>query len=91
MMRKHITLNTLKEDATESLMTLSRSVELKDSTRFVSVIDPQFSPDLTKVAFVVIMPDEKRDDCDVTIWVIDRSSGKPVTYFGGGTGLCMIS
>jgi len=69
------------------LITLPRPVELMDLTRFVSVIDPQLSPDLTKVAFVAIKPNEKRDNYEMTIWVIDRISGKPVTYFGGGTGL----
>lgn len=68
-------------------MELSRSVELKDLTRFVSVIDPQLSPDSAKIAFVVIKPDEKRDNYDSTIWVVDRISGKPQMYFGGGSDL----
>ena len=69
------------------LMTLARPIELKDLTRFVSAIDPQLSPDFAKIAFVVIRPDEKRDNYDSTIWMIDRISGKPFMYFGGGSGL----
>jgi len=65
------------------LVELSRPVELKDLTGFVSVIDPQLSPDSAKIAFVVIKPDEKRDNYDSTIWVVDRISGKPQMYFGG--------
>lgn len=56
-------------------------------TRLVSTIDPQLSPDSTKIAFVVIRPDEKRDNYDSTIWVIDRITGNPLMYFGGGSGL----
>jgi len=62
-------------------------IELKDLTGFVSAIDPQLSPDSTKIAFVVSRPDEKRDNYDLTIWVIDRTTGKPLMYFGGGSGL----
>jgi len=69
------------------LVELSRPVELKDLTRFVSVIDPQLSPDSAKIAFVVIKPDEKRDNYDSTIWVVDRISGEPQMYFGGGSDL----
>lgn len=69
------------------MVELSRPVELKDLTRFVSVIDPQLSPDSAKIAFVVIKPDEKRDNYDSTIWVVDRISGEPQMYFGGGSDL----
>lgn len=60
---------------------------MKDLTRFVSAFDPQLSPDLTKIAFVVSRADERRDNYDSTIWVIDRITGKPLIYFGGGSGL----
>lgn len=66
---------------------MPRPVELKDLTRFVSVIDPQLSPDLTKVAFVAIKPDERRDNYDSAIWVVDRASGEPKLYFAGGSDL----
>ncbi len=66
---------------------MPRTIELNDLTRLVSTIDPQLSPDLTKIAFVVIRPDEKRDNYDSTIWVIDSTTGKPVMFFGGGSGL----
>jgi len=68
-------------------MKLPRHVELKDLTRFVSVIDPQLSPDAARVAFVAIRPDEGRDNYDSTIWVVDRVSGEPQTYLSGGSDL----
>jgi len=68
-------------------MKLPRPIELKDLTRFVSVIDPQLSPDAARVAFVAIRPDEGRDNYDSTIWVVDRVSGEPQTYLSGGSDL----
>jgi len=66
---------------------LSRPVELKDLTRFVSVIDPQLSPDAARIAFVVVRTDETRDNYDLTIWVVDRISGEPGMYLSGGSDL----
>jgi len=68
-------------------MELSRSLELSDLVRFVSVIDPQLSPDTSRIAFVAVKPDEKRDNYDSTIWVVDRISGEPQTYLSGGSDL----
>lgn len=69
------------------MIKLSRSLELRDLARFVSVIDPQLSPDVARVAFVAIRPDEGRDNYDSTIWVVDRVSGEPQTYLSGGSDL----
>jgi len=66
---------------------LSRPIDLKDLARLVSVIDPQLSPDSARIAFVAVKADERRDSYDSTIWVIDRATGEPQMYFGGGGGL----
>ena len=66
-------------------MELLRPLELKDLARFVSLTDPQLSPDKTRIAFVAIRPDEKRDSYDSSIWVIDRVSGEPRAYLSGGS------
>jgi dipeptidyl aminopeptidase/acylaminoacyl peptidase len=60
-----------------------RRLELDDLTRFVSVSNPQLSPDLNKVAFVVSSADEKLDDFKSTIWIINRSNGRPLRFLSG--------
>ena len=67
------------------MMDMSRTVQLHDLARFVSIMDPRLSPDSQSIAFVAVKGDEKRDDYDSTIWVIDRNSGAPKIYLGGGT------
>ena len=62
---------------------MGRRLELDDLTSFVMVSDPQISPDLDRVAFVVARADEKKDDYASTIWVVDRSDGEPSMFLSG--------
>jgi len=63
---------------------LARRLELDDLTRFVAVSDPQLAPGLDKIAFVAVRADEKRDDYEAAIWIVDRLDGEPVSFLSGG-------
>lgn len=58
-------------------------LQIDDLTRFVAVSDPQISPTLDKVAFVVVKANEERDDYESTIWIVNRSDGSPVRFLSG--------
>jgi len=62
---------------------LSGKLELDDLTRFVSVSDPQLSPDGEKVAFVTTSLDDERDKYASTIWVIGLADGEPLQFMSG--------
>ncbi len=63
---------------------MTRRLQIDDLARFVAVSDPQISPGLDKVAFVTVRADGDRDDYESTIWIVDRSNGRPVRYLSGG-------
>lgn len=63
---------------------MPEGIEAKDLMRFVSVSDPQLSPDLERIAFVAVGIDEQRDDYSATIWVVSYASGEPLMYLSGG-------
>ena len=46
-----------------------RTMTEKDLFKFVWVADPQISPDGTRVAFVRVTVDEKKDQYDTSIWI----------------------
>jgi dipeptidyl aminopeptidase/acylaminoacyl peptidase len=62
---------------------LGGKLELGDLTRFVSVSDPQLSPDGEKVAFVATSLDDERDEYASTIWVIGFADGEPLQFMSG--------
>ena len=62
---------------------MSGKLELGDLTRFVSVSDPQLSPDGDKVAFVATSLDDERDEYASTIWVIGFANGEPLQFMSG--------
>lgn len=62
---------------------LSKEIKSEYLKRFVSVSDPQLSPDLKNIAFLTVKIDEQKDDYQTTIWVIDRVSGEPIMYLNG--------
>lgn len=62
-----------------------RSVTAQDLTRLRGVSDPQISPDGRRVAFVVAMASEGRDEYLSNIWMIDRASGEPRRFTTGPT------
>jgi len=66
---------------------LARKLELNDLVKFISVSDPQLSPDASKVAFVAVKPDPQNDDYKATIWVVNTADGTPVMYLSDGVNL----
>ena len=65
-------------------MFMTRRLQIDDLVSFVAVSDPQVSPGLDKVAFVTVKTEGERDGYESTIWVVDRSDGKPVRFLSGG-------
>src|ERR1041385_5858544 len=52
-----------------------RSITEKDLFNFTWVADPQVAPDGSRVAFVRVTVNEKRDGYDTSIWVVSTSGG----------------
>jgi dipeptidyl aminopeptidase/acylaminoacyl peptidase len=52
-----------------------RSITEKDLFNFTWVADPQVAPDGSRVAFVRVSVNEKRDGYDTSIWVVSTSAG----------------
>jgi len=61
---------------------MSRSLEIKDYNKFVSIIDPQLSPQADKIAFVTVKVDEISDEYVSNIWVVDLE-GNPLLFTQG--------
>jgi len=55
----------------------------EDLTRIQFVTDPQLSPDGRRVAFVVTMLSEERDEYLSNIWVVDVAGGAPRRFTAG--------
>lgn len=55
-----------------------------DLLKFVWVADPQISPDGTKVAFVRVAVDEKRDTYETAIWLVPTDASEPPRPFTSG-------
>src|SRR6266571_5392368 len=52
-----------------------RSITEKDLFNFVWISDPQVSPDGTRVAFVRVTVNEKKDGYNTSIWSVSTSGG----------------
>jgi dipeptidyl aminopeptidase/acylaminoacyl peptidase len=52
-----------------------RSITEKDLFNFTWVADPQVAPDGSRVAFVRVSVNEKRDGYDTSIWVVSTAGG----------------
>ena len=53
-----------------------RNITEKDLFNFVWVADPQISPDGSRVAFVRVTVNEKKDGYDTSIWTVDTGNGE---------------
>src|SRR2546427_12582612 len=60
-----------------------RPVTAQDLTRLRGVSDPQISPDGRRVAFVVTMASEERDEYLSNIWVVAADGGEPRRFTTG--------
>jgi dipeptidyl aminopeptidase/acylaminoacyl peptidase len=61
-----------------------RAVTEKDLFSFVWVADPQISPDGSRVAFVRVTVDQKKDQYDTTIWLVPADGSEPPRAFTSG-------
>ena len=61
-----------------------RAITEKDLFAFVWVADPQISPDGSRVAFVRVTVDEKKDQYDTAIWIAPTDGSEPPRAFTGG-------
>jgi dipeptidyl aminopeptidase/acylaminoacyl peptidase len=62
-----------------------RPITEKDLFAFVWVADPQMSPDGSRVAFVRVTADEKKDQYDTSIWLAHADGGQPPRPLTSGT------
>lgn len=61
-----------------------RPISDTDLFRFVWVADPRLSPDGTKVAFVRVTVDAKREGYDTAIWTVPADGSEPARSFTSG-------
>jgi dipeptidyl aminopeptidase/acylaminoacyl peptidase len=54
-----------------------RALTEKDVFQFVWIADPQISPDGSHVAFVRVSVDERKDQYDTSIWLVNTSGSEP--------------
>src|ERR1035437_7993607 len=60
-----------------------RPFEPLDITRIRFVTDPQLSPDGRRVAFVVTILSEEKDEYLSNIWIVDVAGGEPRRFTSG--------
>ena len=60
--------------------TARRPLKLDDMNRFRNVSDPQISPDGSRVAFVRVTVNEKKDGYNTAIWTVTTASETVTTY-----------
>src|SRR5437016_11604719 len=61
-----------------------RNITEKDLFNFNWVADPQVAPDGSRVAFVRVTVNEKRDGYDTSVWVVAASAGEAPHRLTGG-------
>ena len=61
-----------------------RLITETDIFKFVWVADPQISPDGSRVAFVRVSVDEKKDTYDTSLWLARVDSAEPPRRISGG-------
>ena len=60
-----------------------RAMTAHDLTRIRFVSDPQISPDGRRVAFVVTVLSEERDEYLSNVWIVDTDGGEPRRFTAG--------
>lgn len=61
-----------------------RAITETDLLQFVWVSDPQISPDGTRVAFVRVSVDEKKDQYDTSLWIAKADGSEPPRQLTSG-------
>src|SRR5580765_8142560 len=62
-----------------------RNITEKDLFNFVWIGDPQLSPDGSRVAFVRILVNEKKEGYDTSLWVVATAGGEEPHRLTSGT------
>ena len=62
-----------------------RTISETDLFRFVWVADPQISPDGTRVAFVRVSVNKKKEGYDTAIWIVPSDGREPARALTSGT------
>src|SRR5688500_14446301 len=62
----------------------ARSITEVDLFDFVWVADPQISPDGSRVAFVRVVVDEKKEGYDTSIWIVPSDGSEAARPLTGG-------
>lgn len=63
---------------------MKRGMQPEDFFSLRTVIDPRFSPDGSKVAFVVVTNSSEADEAQMTIWVAPSDGSSPARQFTSG-------
>jgi dipeptidyl aminopeptidase/acylaminoacyl peptidase len=61
-----------------------RPISEQDLFKFVWVAEPQISPDGSRVAFVRVTADEKKDQYDTSIWIVKADGTEPPRQLTAG-------
>src|SRR5437762_12132351 len=67
-----------------ALSAQKRNITEKDLWDFVWIGDPQVSPDGSRVAFVRVTPNEKKEGYDTSIWSVPTAGGEPPRQLTNG-------
>lgn len=70
--------------AAAPLSAQKRTITETDIFKFVWVADPQISPDGSRVAFVRVSVDEKKDTYDTSLWMARVDGAEPPRRISGG-------
>nr|MBA3948394.1 PD40 domain-containing protein [Acidobacteriota bacterium] len=70
--------------AAAPLSAQKRTITETDIFKFVWVADPQMSPDGSRVAFVRVSVDEKKDTYDTSLWMARVDGAEPPRRISGG-------
>ena len=62
----------------------TRTITETDLFRFVWVADPQMSPDGSRIAFVRVTVDDKKDGYDTGIWIVPANGSEAARPLTGG-------
>src|SRR2546427_4065564 len=60
-----------------------RAITEQDLFRFVWIADPQISPDGSRVAYVRVHVNDKKEGYETEIWMVPTRGGEPVRLTGG--------